>query len=244
MKARRFMRSEGYIRRGQQPCNLSMLSYAGIWLYFSRSVEGKDVSVTIFKVSGFEIHKDYLDAPAQSDVLESIRDVVRLAPLFAPETPRGQKMSVRMTAAGAFGWISNRNGYRYEPLHPQGTSWPPIPKTVLQIWQDLSGVSRLPECCLVNFYGEGARMGLHQDKDEADMTWPVLSISLGDDGLFRMGGNDRRDTTRSVWLQSGDVVVMAGPARRAYHGVDRIRFGSSSLLPKGGRLNLTLRVVR
>lgn len=238
------MHSVGYIRRGQQPCNLSMTALAGIWLYFSGYAKGKDVSVTVLKVSGFEIYKNHLDAPAQRSVLKSIRDVVQQAPFFEPETPRGRKMSVRMTAAGAFGWVSDRSGYRYEPLHPQGMRWPPIPEPVLRIWQDLSGVSRQPECCLVNFFGEGARMGLHQDQDEADMTWPVLSISLGDDGLFRMGGVARGDKTRSVWLHSGDVVVMAGAARLAHHGVDRIRFGSSGLMPKGGRLNLTLRVVR
>jgi alkylated DNA repair protein (DNA oxidative demethylase) len=193
---------------------------------------------------GFQIYKEALDLEAQHEVLDILREVVRCAPLFTPETPRGQKMSVRMTAAGAFGWISDRAGYRYASLHPQGTPWPAIPASILRIWQDLSGVERQPECCLVNFYAEGARMGLHRDKDEADMQWPVLSISLGDDGLFRMGGPERRDPTQSVWLQSGDVVVMGGDARLAHHGVDRIRFGSSSLLPKGGRISLTLRVVR
>ena len=86
-------------------------------------------------------------------------------------------------------------------------------------------------------------MGMHQDSDEADMQWPVVSVSLGDDGLFRMGGTKRGGKTESIWLRSGDVVVMGGDARLSYHGVDRIRAGSSTLLPKGGRLNLTLRVV-
>ena len=152
-------------------------------------------------------------------------------------------MSVRMTAAGQFGWISDRAGYRYEARHPAGMPWPSIPEPVLAIWDALSGVDRQPECCLINFYGEGARMGLHQDKDEADFDFPVLSVSLGDDGLFRMGGAARSDRTQSLWLQSGDVVVMGGAARLAFHGVDRIRFGSSSLLAQGGRINLTLRVV-
>ncbi len=194
-------------------------------------------------VLGFEIYKSYLDAGAQTEVLDAVRQVVRKAPLVQPVTPRGQPMSVRMTAAGEFGWITDRNGYRYAPLHPNGTSWPPIPEPVLKVWQDLSGSEREPQCCLVNFYGEGARMGLHQDKDESSFEWPVVSISLGDDGLFRMGGPERRDKTKSVWLTSGDVVVMGGSARLAHHGVDRIRFGSSNLLENGGRLNLTLRVV-
>ena len=176
-------------------------------------------------------------------LLAALREVVAQAPLLAPKTPRGGKMSVRMTAAGQFGWISDRAGYRYEARHPAGMPWPSIPEPVLAIWDALSGVDRQPECCLINFYGEGARMGLHQDKDEADFDLPVLSVSLGDDGLFRMGGAARSDRTQSLWLQSGDVVVMGGAARLAFHGVDRIRFGSSSLLAQGGRINLTLRVV-
>lgn len=199
--------------------------------------------MTLLETAGFKIHKGFLDPHAQETVLDAIRSVVRQAPLFEPITPRGKPMSVRMSAAGAFGWITDRKGYRYAREHPSGQTWPPIPAPILDIWRDVSGVDRAPECCLINFYGEGARMGLHQDKDESSFDWPVVSISLGDDGMFRMGGPDRRDKTQSVWLQSGDVVVMGGAARLAHHGVDRIRFGSSSLLDKGGRLNLTLRVV-
>ena len=121
--------------------------------------------------------------------------------------------------------------------------WPPIPVSILALWQEITGLERAPDCCLINYYSEGARMGLHQDKDEVDFSYPVLSLSLGDDGLFRMGGTERGGKTQSVWLTSGDVVVMGGAARLAYHGVDRIRFGSSSLLPDGGRINVTLRVV-
>lgn len=194
-------------------------------------------------IAGFKILKDYLDPAGQQAVVSAVREVVRQAPLFAPVTPRGKPMSVRMTAAGNCGWISDRKGYRYSATHPEGHHWPKIPKTVLDIWEDVSGIERAPECCLVNFYGEGARMGLHQDKDEACFDYPVVSVSLGDDGLFRMGGAARSDKTQSVWLKSGDVVVMAGDARLAHHGVDRIRFGSSALLEHGGRLNLTLRVV-
>ena len=101
----------------------------------------------------------------------------------------------------------------------------------------------MPDCCLINFDGEGTRMGLHQDRDEQDFSQPVLSISLGDEALFRMGNVERGGATRSVWLRSGDVVVMGGEARLRHHGIDRIRFGSSPLLPNGGRINLTLRVV-
>lgn len=195
------------------------------------------------KIAGFDIYKGFLDAPAQQQIVDAVRSVVKKAPLFAPVTPRGKPMSVRMSAAGEFGWITDRQGYRYARRHPEGMAWPAIPRPILDIWRSVSGVARPPECCLINFYGEGARMGLHQDKDEANFDWPVVSISLGDDGLFRMGGVERGGKTQSVWLASGDVVVMAGEARLAHHGVDRIRFGSSSLLENAGRLNLTLRVV-
>ncbi|QUJ76144.1 alpha-ketoglutarate-dependent dioxygenase AlkB [Sulfitobacter albidus] len=195
------------------------------------------------RVKGFDIHGGYLSADAQRDVLEAVRGVVAQAPFFRPDTPYGKPMSVRMTAAGSYGWFSDKSGYRYVAAHPSGPPWPAIPPVVLDLWRDVTGLARLPECCLINYYAADARMGLHQDRDEADMQWPVVSVSLGDDGLFRMGNVTRGGKTESVWLKSGDVVVMGGDARLAYHGVDRIRAGSSRLLPKGGRLNLTLRVV-
>jgi alkylated DNA repair protein (DNA oxidative demethylase) len=139
--------------------------------------------------------------------------------------------------------VSDRRGYRYEPRHPSGVPWPPIPDEVLAVWHEVTGVDRAPDCCLVNWYGEGARMGLHQDRDEADFAWPVVSISLGDEALFRVGGTERGGRTASVWLRSGDVAVLEGESRLAFHGIDRIRHGSSTLLPQGGRINLTLRVV-
>ncbi|QYX57351.1 alpha-ketoglutarate-dependent dioxygenase AlkB [Roseovarius sp. SCSIO 43702] len=194
-------------------------------------------------LAGFEIFEGYLDGPAQAALVDDLREVARRAPFFAPRTRFGKAMSVRMTSAGRYGWFTDARGYRYIDTHPEGTAWPPIPEGVLAVWCDLVGAARLPDCCLVNYYGEGARMGLHQDRDEADFDWPVLSISLGDEALFRVGGKDRRDPTRSIWLRSGDVVVMGGDARLAYHGIDRIKFGTSTLLPQGGRINLTLRVV-
>lgn len=152
-------------------------------------------------------------------------------------------MSVRMTSAGKYGWYSDKAGYRYVEHHPSGRDWPAIPDQLCAIWRRFGHADRAPDCCLINFYSEGARMGMHQDRDEADYSWPVVSVSLGDDGLFRMGGTTRRGPTRSIWLKSGDIVVLGGDARLAFHGVDRIRFGSSSLLPQGGRINLTMRVV-
>ena len=194
-------------------------------------------------LGGVRIYKGLLDPAAQRQLLGEVRQVVAAAPLFSPVTPYGRKMSVRMSAAGAFGWFSDRSGYRYIPRHPSGAPWPPIPALALTLWRQIAGAARAPECCLINFYGEGARMGMHQDRDEADLAHPVLSISLGDDGLFRVGGTRRGGPTRSHWLASGDVAVLGGAARLAYHGVDRIRFGASRLLREGGRLNLTLRVV-
>ena len=155
----------------------------------------------------------------------------------------GPAAQARMTSAGALGWVTDRKGYRYEPLHPVGTPWPAIPQAILEVWTALSGTDRMPECCLVNYYGEGTRMGLHQDRDEADFDQPVVSISLGDPARFRIGGAARGGPTQSMMLDSGDVLVMGGAARRAYHGIDRIAFGGSTLLPQGGRINLTLRVV-
>lgn len=195
------------------------------------------------RLRGFEIYSGYLDAPAQEAMLADLRVVQAAAPLFSPMTPYGKPMSVRMTSAGKYGWFSDRRGYRYVQSHPDGQPWPPIPPSVLAVWEALVSRERAPDCCLLNFYGEGARMGMHQDKDEADFTWPVLSISLGDEGLFRIGNATRGGKTESLWLRSGDVVLMGGEARLTYHGVDRIRPGTSTLLNKPGRLNLTLRVV-
>lgn len=195
-------------------------------------------------IRGFDIYKGLLGLDAQKALVEAMRSVAEVAPLFSPMTPYGKPMRVRMTSAGRFGWVSDRSGYRYAEQHPDGMDWPAIPQPVLDIWTQVSGSDRAPECCLMNYYGEDARMGMHQDRDEADFLQPVVSVSLGDDGLFRIGNQERGGKTESIWLNSGDVVVMGGQARLTYHGVDRIRFGSSKLLAKGGRLNLTLRVVR
>lgn len=194
-------------------------------------------------INGVAVYPGYLDRARQEALRDDLRAVVGAAPLVIHTTPSGRKMSVRMTAAGQYGWVSDRGGYRYEPRHPSGVDWAEMPPIALEVWRALVPAARTPECCLVNYYGEGARMSLHQDRDEADFDQPVVSISLGDEALFRVGGTERRDPTRSVWLRSGDVAVMAGPARLAYHGIDRMRFGSSDLLAGHGRINLTLRVV-
>jgi DNA oxidative demethylase len=194
-------------------------------------------------IRGFLHYPGLLDLTAQERMVADVRAVVACAPLFSPETRYGKAMSVRMTSAGAFGWVSDRRGYRYDAQHPSGVGWPAIPDSILDVWRAAAGVERHPESCLINFYDAAARMGMHQDRDEASFDWPVVSISLGDDALFRIGGTERAGNTQSVWLRSGDVMVMGGPARLAHHGVDRIAPGTSTLLPKGGRINLTLRVV-
>lgn len=189
------------------------------------------------------VFEGLLDTQEQQAMLADIRKVVSAAPLMRPVTRWGKPLSVRMSAAGQFGWTSDRRGYRYEPKAPSGADWPAIPTSVMAVWGKLSGCARQPECCLINYYDSDARMGLHQDCDEADFGCPVVSISLGDDAQFRIGHVSKGGTTQKLMLRSGDVLVMGGPSRLVYHGVDKIMPGNSTLLPKPGRINLTLRVV-
>jgi alkylated DNA repair protein (DNA oxidative demethylase) len=202
------------------------------------------VSEAPVDLNGVKIYPAWLNRHQQESMIEDLRVVVSAAPLRRYKTPGGRQMSVQMTAAGDVGWVTDRDGYRYSDHHTNGNVWPEIPASVLEVWRSFASTKRDPDSCLVNFYGEGARMGLHQDQDEVDLGWPVVSISLGDDALFRVGGKPRKDPTRSRWLQSGDVAVLAGQARLAHHGIDRINFGSSELLQNGGRINVTLRVAR
>ena len=190
--------------------------------------------------------RDGRRGPAQEKLLASLREITRAAPLYVPRMPRtGKPFSVRMTNCGALGWVSDLNGYRYQPTHPETAEpWPPMPEQVLRAWEELSFYPHPPDACLINFYESAARMGLHQDKDEEAFDAPVVSLSLGATGLFRYGGLDRRDTTKSVRLRSGDAIVFGGPARLIHHGIDRLIPGTSDLLPQGGRLNLTLRRVK
>ena len=203
---------------------------------------GKAILKPTRELRGFKIYQRLLGDKEQAAMADDVRDVARAAPMRAPMTPYGRRMTVQMTSAGERGWISDATGYRYETAHPNGTPWPPIPGSVLAVWRRVSRCGRDPDSCLVNLYLEGARMGMHRDADETDFQWPVVSVSLGDDALFRIGNLERGGRTESVWLRSGDVVVMGGNARLRYHGIDRIKFGTSPLLRNGGRLNLTLRV--
>jgi len=188
----------------------------------------------------------YLSADEQKALLEEIRSVVAEAPLYTPRMPRtGKPMSVRMTNCGPLGWVTDKeNGYRYQPTHPEtGKPWPPIPETLLAIWRAVSDYPFDPEACLINFYDAKAKMGLHQDRDEQDFDAPVVSISLGDTCRFRVGGKTRQGGTASYQLHSGDVFVLGGEGRLAFHGVDKIYPGTSTMLKNGGRINLTLRRV-
>jgi alkylated DNA repair protein (DNA oxidative demethylase) len=187
-----------------------------------------------------------LSAGQQAALLEALRAVIEEAPLYTPTMPRsGKPMSVRMTNCGPLGWVTDKEGgYRYQATHPvTGRPWPPMPPMLLDLWREIANYPAGPEACLLNYYDGDAKMGLHQDKDEDDFDAPVLSVSLGDTAIFRAGGRSRRDPTRKYELRSGDVVVLGGDGRLAFHGVDRILAGTSGLLPEGGRINLTLRRV-
>lgn len=182
----------------------------------------------------------------QEALVEEIRGIASQAPLFVPRMPRtGKPMSVRMTNCGPLGWVTTKEeGYRYQAMHPEtGEPWPDMPQSLLTLWENFSNYSKPPQACLVNFYEASAKMGLHQDRDEEDFDAPVLSISLGDTCLFRIGGENRKDPTKSFKLQSGDVMLLTGKSRMAFHGVDRIYPGTSTLLKQDGRINLTLRRV-
>jgi len=195
------------------------------------------------------VHRPLWPEGTQRAALAAVRAVVAAAPFFSPVMPRtGRPFSVRMTNCGPLGWVSDRTGYRYQATHPvTGTPWPAIPAVILDVWEAVSGYPHPPEACLVNYYEADARMGLHQDADEAAADAPVVSLSLGDDCRFRLGGTVRGGPTRAFRLASGDLVVLGGASRLAYHGVDRIYPGTSPLLrdwlPGGGRINLTLRRV-
>ena len=195
---------------------------------------------------GFRHLPGYLSDCEQQEIVAAIRDVVAEAPLFTPHMPRtGRPMSVRMTNCGTLGWVTDQQrGYRYQQDHPEtGRPWPPIPARLVALWEAVGCWPAPAEACLINFYDASAKMGLHQDRDEVDLAAPVVSVSLGDTCRFRIGGTARGGKTASLELRSGDVVVLGGGSRLAFHGVDRIYPGSSTLLKNGGRINLTLRRV-
>ena len=187
----------------------------------------------------------HFDLAEQKALIEELRFAAAEAPFLTPVMPRtGRPFTVRMTNLGTLGWVSDRAGYRYQPTHPETAKpWPPIPEMVLKLWREVSGYAHEPQACLVNYYRQGAKMGLHRDADEEDFAAPVVSVSLGDTAVFRFGGPERGGKTETLKLSSGDVVVMGGPSRLCYHGIDRVLSGTSTLLKDGGRINLTLRRV-
>jgi len=195
--------------------------------------------------AGAGLYPGFLGRDAQEALRDEILAILVEAPLFRPRMPRtGKPLSVRMSNCGPLGWVSDESGYRYQPRHPEtGRPWPPMSRRLMDAWAALAPTAPPPEACLINFYDGKARMGLHQDRDEQEMSAPVLSLSLGDSALFRLGGLKRNDPTRAFPLSSGDALILGGASRLAFHGVDRVVSGSSTLLPQGGRINLTLRRV-
>ncbi|MEJ1969349.1 MAG: alpha-ketoglutarate-dependent dioxygenase AlkB [Rhizomicrobium sp.] len=189
--------------------------------------------------------REYFAREEKRRLTDEIFALAQVAPFYRPVMPKtSTPFSVEETNFGPLGWISDKAGYRYGATHPSTQKpWPSIPDALMDLWRDIADYSAPPECCLVNLYRAGAKMGLHQDRDETAEA-PVVSVSLGDDALFRFGGTARKGSTRSVTLSSGDVLSFGGPARRMFHGIDRIVAGSSQIVPGGGRLNLTLRRVR
>lgn len=196
---------------------------------------------------------EYLDPKAQIDLCSELQSLFQIAPLYTPTMPKtGKPFSVASTNCGPLGWVSDKvNGYRYQAHHPEtGKKWPQIPAVLADMWRDIARFDHPPEACLINYYRDNAKMGLHQDRDEADFDAPVVSLSLGDTAIFRIGGTKRKDPTNSVRLASGDVVILEGATRLAYHGIDRILPQSSSLfetcddpMPNKGRINITMRRV-
>jgi alkylated DNA repair protein (DNA oxidative demethylase) len=199
---------------------------------------------------GVSLHRGYLDRASQENLALEIAEIIARAPLYTCAMPRtGAPMSVRMTNCGELGWLSDKEGgYRYVPRHPvTGEAWPAIPKALFLAWEHLAGYPAPPEACLINVYDAKARMGAHQDRDEKNFTAPIVSLSLGADCRFRVGGTRRGGKTMSLVLSSGDALVLGGPARLCFHGVDRLLPTPALLAPSlpagAARINLTLRRV-
>lgn len=197
------------------------------------------------RMTGLGYYPGFLALDQQESLCDLLRDLIAKAPFYTPVMPKsGRPFTVRMSNLGRLGWVSDQTGYRYQSTHPEtGEAWPPIPAPVMEVWRKVSDYPHEPEACLVNYYREGAKLGLHRDEDEEDFAAPVVSISLGDTAIFRIGGLERQGKTETLKLASGDVLVLGGASRLRYHGIDRVLGGTSRLLKDGGRLNLTLRRV-
>ncbi len=194
---------------------------------------------------GVRYYPSYLNLEQQQALLDATRITINNAPLFQPTMPRtNTPFSVKMTNCGVLGWVSDVRGYRYQETHPDTQEpWPPMPELLLETWHNIAEYCHLPQACLINYYDGQAKMGLHQDRDEDEFDAPVVSLSLGDSAVFRIGGTTRKSPTQSLKLHSGDALVFGGASRLAFHGIDRIMQGTSTLIKEGGRFNFTLRRV-
>lgn len=195
---------------------------------------------------GWRHLRGWLTPVRQRALLAELRAALADAPLTRFTMPRsGKAFPVPMSNLGRLGWVSDKDGgYRYQATHPEtGRPWPPIPELLGAIWNEVSCYRGEPEACLVNYYAAGTKLGSHRDADEEETQAPVISVSLGDDATYHLGGLRRADPRRRLILRSGDVFVLGGAARDFYHGIDRIHAGTSDLLAEGGRFCLTLRRV-
>lgn len=195
---------------------------------------------------GFTHYPLYFTPAEQAALIDAVRCGVQNAPFFRPTMPgTGAPLSVVMSNFGPLGWVTDKErGYRYQETHPKtGAIWPSLPDRLLNLWHDVVSYPAPPQACLINWYREGAKMGLHVDNDEQNVSAPVVSVSLGDSAMFRLGGTRRGGATHGLKLYSGDVVVLGGAARHCYHGISKVDYGQSALVPRGGRINLTLRRV-
>lgn len=181
----------------------------------------------------------------ERDVLADLQSVIAAAPLRNMTTPGGYRMSVAMTNCGRLGWVSDHTGYRYDANDPEtGKPWPRLPPSFIDLATSASAaagfVDFTPDACLINRYETGAKLSLHQDKDERDFTAPIVSVSLGVPATFLFGGAKRTDKTLRIPLEHGDVVVWGGPSRLVYHGVSPVKAGQHPAL-LDTRINLTFR---
>jgi len=197
---------------------------------------------------GFKHYPAYFSHAKQQALIECVKAAALQAPFFQPTMPRtGTPLSVVMSNFGSLGWVTDKEkGYRYEPVHPKTTApWPDLPDLLGTLWDAVTDFPVRPEACLINWYKEdkASKMGMHVDNDENDLRAPVVSVSLGDPAMFRIGGPKRGGSTQGLKLFSGDVVVLAGESRLCHHGVSKVYYGESALVPRGGRINLTMRRV-
>ena len=178
-------------------------------------------------------------------LVAAVAEITASAPFRNMITPGGFRMSVAMTNCGRAGWVTDRQGYRYEPVDPMtGCLWPPMPPSFRHLAAaaaEAAGFAGFkPDACLINRYEPGTRLSLHRDENERDLTAPIVSVSLGLPAIFLFGGQSRGDRTRRIGLESGDVVVWGGPSRLIYHGVAPLAEGNDPLTG-ACRINLTFR---